>query len=84
MKKKNIFQMILEKIKSAFLQTNGIMLPHETNLPKEVSEFQEEVMSDLSMKHLSEDKLNLRKDAEKIKSDFNKAFNEYNSHVCTY
>ncbi len=76
--------MILEKIKSAFLQTNGIMLPHETNLPKEVSEFQEEVMSDLSMKHLSEDKLNLRKDAEKIKSDFNKAFNEYNSHVCTY
>ena len=74
MKKKNIFKMIFEKIKSAFLQSSGTLLPHDADIPNEVYEIRDEVMSDLSMKQPHEDRINLKKDAERVRSDFNKNY----------
>lgn len=69
--------MLIDVIKSIFGSTHGQMLIHQTKLPKDVREFEEEILNDLELKTLKEDKINLRNDSIRLKSDIKKSVDSY-------
>lgn len=78
MASKSIFISLLSMIKMFFSRTSGVFKPHG-QLTDEVSEYKKEILSDLDLKHPKEDKQNLRRDFNSVKSDFHNALDAYRS-----
>ena len=73
---------MIEAIKSFFLKSNGILLLHKHDIPNDVNDYYIEVIQDLEMKKLSEDKKNMRSDGAKLRGDIKKAVSAYKSEFC--
>ncbi|EHQ24565.1 hypothetical protein [Mucilaginibacter paludis] len=72
---------MIKAIKAFFVKSNGILLLHHHNTPYEISEYYHEITNDLEMKHLSEDKKNMRSDGNKIRADIKRAKAVYESNL---
>jgi len=72
------FNMIFKRIKNIISNNHGIFnYRHSLQLPIEMHDYEREVLSDLKMKPMSDDKANLKRDVNTVKAGFRKATDEY-------
>ena len=80
MKKSKITAMI-EMIKTFFFNSNGALLLKDNLFEGSIHEYYIEIIGDIEMKKLSEDKKNMRNDGLNIKKDIKKSIKDYHSEV---
>lgn len=67
-----------EVIKRIFIAMNGSFLPKEGNyIDDSLQEFRDHIYSNLEMSHPTEDRINMKKDVNNVRSDFRKAVKDY-------
>ena len=72
-------EMIIQTIKAILVRSHGILLMHDNCANDELSEYRRDILKDLEMRKIHEDKQNLRRDGQHVKADFKKAYKAYHT-----
>ncbi|QKJ28288.1 hypothetical protein HQ865_00445 [Mucilaginibacter mali] len=72
---------MIEAIKTFFVKSHGILLIHKHDLPYEFNDYYDEIVSDLEMKGIREDKKNMKSDGGYFKNDIKKSIAAYHSEL---